>query len=1146
MSSSGTERFNKDGVQSTMNTIGTIFQEISDTYAEADKQMVSMLTTPDGAIYGEGATKVLSAWDENSGTLEDFMNTFDNWAALVSGMANEFTNLEEGTYKVKDSSPYTEDDIANRARDFHTTALKTEAGITAFNTAQSDYYNNNKDKDYFQSYDNNGIAYTSVRRLENGKIVETKVYKDEQGNLIAEEEHWAWNDKDKKFEATTKYYSGGELKDNQYDNTNAKSITKDEFDKKYYTDANTETIVDNYCNKYFTDYYGSGELSDEAKEELAKLPKDIQEKVVKELESRKNTIDSNAINREYNKDGKIEKITYKEGDETREIIYDYDEEGNISSVKYKINDKGVTAQEFYEPSPNAEREAQTGSGNTGSEPANNQEGTPSSNTESESQAAQASVTVDTENRTAAYDGYTLSQGDGKTYITDANGNKYEVRYDPNTRTYEYYNGDKKVSEDVAGSLNEAMEKITEDDYAKGVVEATEGNTKYSIDNDGNLVVENPFGIDDTNNITMTVEYDKDSNQPTEYTLKTKSGATITTLTPDEYDAIMNNNGTATVTENGKTVTFEVDTENKKIIKTTSDADGNKSRETASIDENGVVTVEYENNGKRTKIYQEYKDHSSEEVFTDDGSTVTEYWNTEDGAKDYNYNTTDTFEMTKNNKGEVTKYSYNGHEVSEDQYDKLKQPIVDNGDETTTERKVQNNGRYIETTYDNREKVLEVKYQDTNGEETSKETYTYKQNGDLDTETITGKNIESKYGPHKKSGLDGATQTITYNDDGTITETITTIDGETYESKVDKDYQPIEYTSKTAANNTHEEYVDGNIKTKTVDSKTEQNVYEYGDEAQLTKRTVRYKGENEDVYNDNIKEVYEYTNGKDSKLVERSTMVGGERYYYNEKGTGTSNEKFTGYTFSKETIDLIAENQKAPEFIAECNKGTKNNYKEFLDKCENGDIITFGEGQYLQYDTSAGFMGSTEVVVTTDKSAAYVVKTTKAGNKILVNVNDETEYYYIETLSSDASLKEYGSPIGSISYDQLKIMRKNYNGEGKPGYNENDIRSWTVADAIKNNSKPYTGINGQEIAQTTNATITIDGHSPNNSNLKNEGYIDDIMKDPGRVKYQVIWPGTNGNHNFVYNYDTKQYTYEDKHNGCTYIYDPVTGKVYKLN
>lgn len=1018
MSSSGTERFNKDGVQSTMNTIGTIFQEISDTYAEADKQMVSMLTTPDGAIYGEGATKVLSAWDENSGTLEDFMNTFDNWAALVSGMANEFTNLEEGTYKVKDSSPYTEDDIANRARDFHTTALKTKAGITAFNTAQSDYYEKNKDKDYLQSYDNNGIAYTSVRRLENGKIVETKVYKDEQGNYIAEEEHWTWNDKDKKFEHTTEYYSGGSIDaSGQYNHKGSNPITEEDFKK------------------------------------------------------------------EYNK------------------------------IK-------------------AASEAQTGSGNTGSEP----------------QAAQTSVTVDTENRTAEYDGYTLSQENGKTYITDANGNKYEVRYDPNTRTYEYYNGDKKVSEDVAGSLNEAMEKITEDDYAKGVVEATEGNTKYRIDNDGNLVVENPFGIDDTNNITMTVEYDKNSNQPTGYTLKTKSGETITTLTPEEYNAIMNNSGTATVTEKGKTVTFEVDTDNKKIIKTTSDADGNKSRETASIDENGVVTVESEYNGKTTKIYKEYKDHSSEEVFTNDGSTVTEHWNTEDGAKDYNYNTTDTFEMTKNNEGDVTKYSYNGHEVSKEQYEKLKHPIVDNGDETTTKRTVLSNGRYVEATYetDNREKVLEVTYQDTNGEETSKETYTYKQNGDLDTKTITGKNIESEYGPHKKSGLDGATQKITYNDDGTITETITTKDGETYESKVDKDYQPIEYTSKTAANNTHEEYVDGNIKTKTVDSKTEQNVYEYGDEAQLTKLTVRHKGENEDVYNDNIKEVYEYTNGKDSKLVARSTMVDGERYYYNEKGTGTSNEKFTGYTFSKETIDLIAKNQKVPEFIAECNKGTKNNYKEFLDKCENGDIITFGEGQYLQYDTSTGFMGSTEVVITTDKSAAYVVKTTKAGNKILVNVNDETEYYYIETLSSDASLKEYGSPIGSISYDQLKIMRKNYNGEGKPGYNENDIRKWTVADAIRNNSEAYTNINGQEIAQPKNATITIDGYTPNNSNLKKDGYIDEIMKDPGRIKYQLTWPGTNGYHNFVYNSNTKQYTYEDKHNGCIYIYDPATGKVYKLN
>ena len=198
-----TQMFDKDGVVSSMENVGTHFTNVSTAYSAADEQMTSLLTTPDGAMYGDGATKLLAAWDENSGTLEDFMGAFDNWSALVSGMANQFTNLEEGTYEIKQDSPFTKSELADRARAFHTTALKTAAGMAGFNTAQENY---RKDHPELFEIDENGVQYRSFKALENGKIVETKIYKDKDGNEYAEVEHWEWDEDQGTFVNHPKYY----------------------------------------------------------------------------------------------------------------------------------------------------------------------------------------------------------------------------------------------------------------------------------------------------------------------------------------------------------------------------------------------------------------------------------------------------------------------------------------------------------------------------------------------------------------------------------------------------------------------------------------------------------------------------------------------------------------------------------------------------------------------------------------------------------------------------------------------------------------------------------------------------------------------------------------------------------------------------
>ena len=312
MASNETQMFDKDGVVSTMNAIGDSFQNVSTAYEKADSRMAEDLTTPDGAMYGEGATKILSAWDENSGTLKDFMATFENWAALVSGMANQFTNLEEGTYKVKQNVNI--DDIANKARSFHTTALKTEAGKTAFAAAQSSYYENHKDS---LSYDENGAAYTSIKKVENGRIIDTKVYYDENGNIKFVEET-RWNSDKLEFE--TVYYSGGEVKNTGttekpnwvYDPTTATPMNKTDFEKAYYNDETIKQQMKEYWqNKYGAEYLKDpNNMSEEAKKAFDKLPASVREELKNNLDEIKGKIDGTNGKHEYDENGNLKSVTY--------------------------------------------------------------------------------------------------------------------------------------------------------------------------------------------------------------------------------------------------------------------------------------------------------------------------------------------------------------------------------------------------------------------------------------------------------------------------------------------------------------------------------------------------------------------------------------------------------------------------------------------------------------------------------------------------------------------------------------------------------------------------------------------------------------------------------------------------------------------
>ena len=775
MANDSTQMFDKDGVVAAMNTIGDLFQGISTTYSTADSQMATELTTPDGAMYGEGATKILSAWDENSGTLEDFMATFSNWSALVSGMAGQFTNLEEGTYEINQDVDI--DEIAEKARSFHTTALKTAKGMESYNKAQADFYANHPE---LLSYDENGLAYSSFKTVENGKIVETKVYTDANGDVVmAEETHW---DPDSGT-YVTKYYEGGEIKDIgnnhfSYDNSSAKELDKDEYADKYFGD-NEDKIAENWRNKYGAEYLNNGELSKEAQEALDRLPQGTRDNIISNLDDIKNNIiETNGV-RNYDDKGNLESITYKGTDgHDYTIKYEYDANGNITGVKYYRDtselDKNdiTTMNNFYN---NISGAPDTGAGSSGG-----QTTTPT--------PAPPSIVNDPSNQTSTYtaideDGnetnYVISNQNGQAQIS-INGQTYNIFYDNDgNRYYKDLDGNK-IGGDQAQELDNIINQMAAGDkYAAGLAGATVGGQTYSIDSNGNVVGTMSInGVPGAPDGEVKITYGEDGN-PTKYTYTDPTTGQTIDLPPDAVDGWLNGHNQPGT--DGTVTSFSIDTDTGTIVKTTTKDNIilkeekidtlNNTREIMenTVDESGniteVTTIKLDGNQKET--YRKTETYSFDEDGNQQGRITTET-------------------------GEPDKYEYKGEngkyvEVTSDQYKNLEAGGgVIPGENKYKEYSI-HNGRYTETIHEGNDetgRVLEqTRYSNDTGEE---QTFIFgnEKNPKKPTQRIT-----------KKGDDYTKTEDLTYDENGTYTGKTTTVEdgNHVYAETVDKDNKFISGT-----------------------------------------------------------------------------------------------------------------------------------------------------------------------------------------------------------------------------------------------------------------------------------------------------------------------------------------------------------------
>ena len=163
---STTEIFNADTVKGTISDVEGQFGELSSIISEINGKVAEALGSPDRAMYGDAASRVLATWDENCSMLNEFMKIFDSWSSMVVSIANEYGNLQEGTAVVQAEDKQYFQDIANASR---STYLQTDAAKEAYQGSTSTY----TDKD--------GIEHTITKNLTDGMV---HTYKDSDGKEI--------------------------------------------------------------------------------------------------------------------------------------------------------------------------------------------------------------------------------------------------------------------------------------------------------------------------------------------------------------------------------------------------------------------------------------------------------------------------------------------------------------------------------------------------------------------------------------------------------------------------------------------------------------------------------------------------------------------------------------------------------------------------------------------------------------------------------------------------------------------------------------------------------------------------------------------------------------------------------------------------
>ncbi len=247
------EKFSVTNVSFKMQTIEDHFTAFADTLAKINAFVETNVNASlESSAYGDLGGKLISLWNQNAATFQDFHENFDNWSqvvAVISANNSEFTVDAQATYR---DNAGTLDGVQS-ARDFvsKSNGLANVAATEGFNSLDEEtrevldsaYRATTEETKTNNQYGGKTISYTDAA----GNKIE--LYYDEEGNYVGKKV----TDKDN----NTSYYNKKGVKidkmptNDEYEAERA--AKKEELEKKFDT---------NYLNHLDDLKYGSYELTE--------------------------------------------------------------------------------------------------------------------------------------------------------------------------------------------------------------------------------------------------------------------------------------------------------------------------------------------------------------------------------------------------------------------------------------------------------------------------------------------------------------------------------------------------------------------------------------------------------------------------------------------------------------------------------------------------------------------------------------------------------------------------------------------------------------------------------------------------------------------------------------------------------------------
>ena len=130
-------KFDYDAVKGVYDGMKGINEQIKTLLVESDTEVESKVSVVDEAIYGDLGAQMLLNWENISSNFPNFVDNFENWAALVAKASGDYSQFEKDVSGFKEANPYGATSGGIKASYVSTSSYNNSLTATAIDSSKS-------------------------------------------------------------------------------------------------------------------------------------------------------------------------------------------------------------------------------------------------------------------------------------------------------------------------------------------------------------------------------------------------------------------------------------------------------------------------------------------------------------------------------------------------------------------------------------------------------------------------------------------------------------------------------------------------------------------------------------------------------------------------------------------------------------------------------------------------------------------------------------------------------------------------------------------------------------------------------------------------------------------------------------------------